>query len=156
MNVVDTVFPGATALLCEYHIERNVRAKCKTNFKVKDLKGKDGREIKTNSMVKKIMRAWKDIVDSDTEEAYVYNCNWFKEICEKWPKFGEYVESTILGPMKEKIVKFWVNKVMHMGNTTANRAEFTHNWLKKYLTGSMGDLSTNWQQLQDMLESHHT
>ena len=54
MNVVDTVFPRATALLCEYHIERNVRAKCKTDCKVKDLKGKDGKDIKPNSMVKTI------------------------------------------------------------------------------------------------------
>jgi len=30
MNVVDTVFPEAIALLFEYHIERNVRVKCKT------------------------------------------------------------------------------------------------------------------------------
>jgi len=30
MNVVDTVFPEAIALLFEYHIERNVRVKRKT------------------------------------------------------------------------------------------------------------------------------
>jgi len=44
MNVVDTIFPKDTALLCEYHIERNVRAKCKTDCNVKDLKGKDGKK----------------------------------------------------------------------------------------------------------------
>jgi len=106
MNVVDIVFHEATALLCEYHIERNARAKCKTDCKVKDLKGKDGKDIKPNSTVKTIMRAWEDTVDSDTEEAYVDDCNRFKVVCEKWPKFVEYVESTILGPVKEKIVKF--------------------------------------------------
>jgi len=31
MNVVDIVFPEATTLLCEYHIERHVSAKCKTD-----------------------------------------------------------------------------------------------------------------------------
>jgi len=131
MNVVDTIFPEATAMLCEYHIERNVRAKCKMNCKVNDLKGKDGKNINQNSMVKTIMRAWEDIVDSDTEEAYVDNCNWFKVVCEKWPKFVEYAESTILGPVKEKIVKFWVNKGMHMGNSTTNIVESAHNRLKK-------------------------
>jgi len=83
MNDVDTVFPEATALLCEYHIERNVRPKCKIDCKVKDLKGKDGKDIKPNSMVKTIMRAWEDIVDSDTEKSYVDNCNRFKVVCEK-------------------------------------------------------------------------
>ena len=58
MNVVDTVFPKATALLCEYHIERNVRVKCKMDCKVKDLKGNDEKEIKPNSKVKTIMLAY--------------------------------------------------------------------------------------------------
>ncbi|XP_024630682.2 protein FAR1-RELATED SEQUENCE 5-like [Medicago truncatula] len=148
MNDVDTVFPESTALLCEYHIERNVRAKCKTDCKVNDLKGKDGKVIKPNSMVKTIMRAWEDIMDSDTEKTYVDNCNRFKVVCEKWHKFVEYVESTMLGP-----VKYWVNQVMHMENTTTNRVESAYNRLKNYLTNIMGDLSTNWESVHDMLES---
>ena len=30
MNAVKTVFPDATNLLCRFHIDRNVKAKCKT------------------------------------------------------------------------------------------------------------------------------
>jgi len=45
---------------------------------------------------------------------------------------------------------------MHMGNTTTNRVESAHNRLKKYLTSSMGDLSTNWKPVHNMLESQHT
>jgi len=63
----------------------------------------------------------------------------------------EYVESTILGPVKEKIVKFWVNQVMHMGNTTTNIVESAHSWLKTYLTSSMSDLSTNCKSVYDMI-----
>ena len=48
-----------------------MRAKCKTDCKVKNLKGKDGKEIKPGSMVKTVMAAWMDIVDSETEEAYI-------------------------------------------------------------------------------------
>ena len=77
-------------------------------------------------------------------------------MCDKFPKFVEYVESTILGPVMEKIVKFWVNKVMYMRNTTTNRVESPHSRLKKYMTSSMGDLSTNWKQVHNMLESQHT
>jgi len=58
--------------------------------------------------------------------------------------------------MKEKIVRFGVNKVMHMGNTTKNRAESAHNRLKKYLTASMSDICTNWSSVHNMLESQHT
>jgi len=45
-------------------------------------------------------------VNSDTEEAYVDNWKRFKVVCDKFPKFVEYFKSTILGPMKEKIVKY--------------------------------------------------
>jgi len=40
MNFVVIVLPEATALLCGYHIERNVQVKCKTDCKVKDLKAR--------------------------------------------------------------------------------------------------------------------
>jgi len=43
-----------------------------------------------------------------------------------------------------------------MGNTTTNRAESAHARLKKYLSSSMGDLSTNWKSVHDMLELQHT
>jgi len=43
-----------------------------------------------------------------------------------------------------------------MENTTTNRAESAHARLKKYMSSSMGDLSTNWQSVHDMLELQHT
>jgi hypothetical protein len=58
--------------------------------------------------------------------------------------------------MKEKFVRFWVNKVMHMGNTMTNRVESVHNRLKKYLISSMSDLCMNWSSVHNMLESQHT
>jgi len=71
INVVEKVFPDATTLLCLYQIGQNVRAKCKLDCKVKDLKGKNGVVIKAPSMVKTVMVAWLDIVDSEMEEAYI-------------------------------------------------------------------------------------
>ncbi|MCH94900.1 hypothetical protein A2U01_0015870, partial [Trifolium medium] len=35
-----------SALLCTYDISKNVKARCKVNCKVKDLKSKDGKEMK--------------------------------------------------------------------------------------------------------------
>ena len=49
-------------------------------------------------------------------------------------------------------MRFWVDKNLHIGNTTTNKAESTHARLKKYLSSSMGDLSTNWKSVHDMLE----
>jgi len=56
----------------------------------------------------------------------------------------EYVENTILGSVKEIVVKFWVNKVMRMGNSTTKRDEYAHSRWKKYLTSNMDDLSIQW------------
>ncbi|AES98797.2 hypothetical protein MTR_5g072950 [Medicago truncatula] len=54
-----------------------------TDCKVKDLKGKDGKEIKLSEVVKTVMVAWEDIVNFDTEQAYVDNCNRFKVVQRK-------------------------------------------------------------------------
>jgi len=81
---------------------------------------------------------------------------WFKVVCAKFPKFLDYVEKTILDPVKEKFVRIWVDKNLHMGNTITNRAESAHARLKKYLSSSMGDFSTNWKSILDMLELQHT
>ena len=64
-----------------------MRAKCKLDCKVKDLKGKNGEAIKSASVVKTVMAAWLDIVDSETEEAYIDTWTWFKVVCAKFPKF---------------------------------------------------------------------
>ncbi|XP_024632927.1 protein FAR1-RELATED SEQUENCE 5 [Medicago truncatula] len=86
INVVENVFPKATTMLCSYHIGQNVRAKCKLDCKVTDLKGKNGQAIKHASVVKTVMAAWMDIVDSDIEEAYIDNWTRFKVLCAKFPK----------------------------------------------------------------------
>ena len=38
--------------------------------------------------------------------------------------FVDYVCQTWVIPYKEKFVKAWTNKVMHLGNTTTNRYEY--------------------------------
>jgi hypothetical protein len=97
MNVVDTVFPEASNMLSEYHIGKNVREKCKTNCKVKELNGLDGKDNNSREMVKTIMNAWVGIVNSDTKQVYIDNYNQFKIICNMFHKFLEYVKTTILG-----------------------------------------------------------
>ena len=45
----------------------------------------------------------------------------FQSVCSSWPLFVDYVNKTWLIPHKEKFVKAWTDKVMHLGNTTSNR-----------------------------------
>jgi hypothetical protein len=71
----------------------------------------------------------------------------FKERCAQWPEFVQYVESTVLGPVKEKFVRVWTDKVIHLGNTTTNMVESSHARLKKYLLSSLGDISKYWERI---------
>lgn len=94
MNVVDTIFPKDTALLCEFHINKNVKEKCKPDCKVKDLKVKDGKNIKSKDVAKNVMDVWAAIVGYDTYHTYLDNCNQYKIVPSKFFKFLEYVETT--------------------------------------------------------------
>ena len=55
MNVVKTVFPDATNLLCRFHIDKNVKAKCKTPV---------GQKNTWNY----VMEAWGSLVDCPFEQ----------------------------------------------------------------------------------------
>jgi Zn-finger protein len=98
MKAVDDVFPKCTTLLCQYHILMNV----KTNFLKK---AKLGKKVRSCEVWPNVNAAWENIVDSTSEEEYNSSVNTFKERYGYWSEFIEYVESTILGPIKEKFVR---------------------------------------------------
>jgi hypothetical protein len=72
-------------------------------------------------------------------------------VCSQFPIFVDYVESTIFGPVKEKVVNAWTKPCMHMGYTTTNRVESTHARLKKYIQNSQRDICKNWECISQML-----
>ncbi|KAL5124548.1 hypothetical protein HKD37_02G004929 [Glycine soja] len=47
----------------------------------------------------------------------------FEIVCSPSPMFVDYVNQTLIIPHKEKFVKAWTNKVMHLGNKTTYRYE---------------------------------
>ena len=99
MNVVAKFFPTSSALVCEFHILKNVRAKCILDCRVKDSKGK---HVNSSDLVNTIMNAWEVIVNSPSEELYADAVLQFKKVCERFQKYLNCVESTILEPLKEK------------------------------------------------------
>ncbi|KAH1241705.1 hypothetical protein GmHk_07G019222 [Glycine max] len=70
--------------------------------------------------------------------------------------FVDYVNQTWLIPHKERFVKVWTNKVMHLGNTTTNRVEFAHWALKRLLQNSLEDLCSVWETMNNMITLQHT
>ena len=105
MNAVKNVFPECTNLLCRFHINKNVKAKCKS------LIGK-------KNAWEYVMDSWGSLVDFRSEHQFDDCLKKFEIACSPWPMFVDYVNETWIILHKKKFVKAWTNKVMHLGNTT--------------------------------------
>jgi alpha-glucosidase len=114
-------------------------------------KGKLGEKVRRGEVWKNVKTAWESIMESTSEEEYNSSLNTFKERCGQWAKIVQYVKATVPGPVKEKFVMVWTNEVMHLGNTTTNRVKSSHAQLKKHLMNSLGDITKNWERIDNML-----
>ena len=94
-------------------------------------------------------------MDFDIVEAFEDRVNAFQVVCSLWPIFVDYVMVAWLRPHKEKIVRAWTDKVMHLGNTTSNRVEVAHWRLKRILQNSMGNLCFCWDSINKMIILQH-
>ncbi|KAH1198824.1 hypothetical protein GmHk_18G052321 [Glycine max] len=81
MNVVKTIFPDATNLLCQFHIDKNVKAKCKTL-------------IAQKNAWDYVMEAWESLVDYPCESSFDEYLKNFEMACSPWPMFVDYVCQT--------------------------------------------------------------
>ncbi|RZB74634.1 putative protein FAR1-RELATED SEQUENCE 10, partial [Glycine soja] len=142
MNAVKTVFPESTNLLCRFHIDKNVKAKCKSL-------------IGEKNAWDYVMDNWGTLVDCPSEYEFHESYQKFQVACSPWPMFIDYVNDTWIIPHKEKFITAWTNKVMHLGNTTTNRVESAHWALKRVLQNSVGDLCSVWDAMNNMITLQH-
>ncbi|KAJ1395525.1 FAR1-related protein [Sesbania bispinosa] len=73
----------------------------------------------------------------------------FEEMCP--PNFFDYVNKTWIIPHKEKFLAAWIDRVMHLGNTTTNRVESAHARLKRLLQDSRGDICNCWDAMNNLI-----
>ncbi|KAL5170148.1 hypothetical protein HKD37_11G031905 [Glycine soja] len=103
MNVVKIVFPEATNLLCRFHIDKNVKAKCKT--------------LVDGILSWKPEGVWWIVLLSNNSISVLRS---LKLLAHHSQCLFDYVNQTWLTPHKERFVKAWTNKVIHLGSTTTN------------------------------------
>jgi len=72
MKVVKTVFPDATNLLCRFHIDNNVKAKCKIL-------------VAQKNAWNYVMEAWGSLVDYLCESSFDEYLKNFEMACSPWP-----------------------------------------------------------------------
>jgi hypothetical protein len=116
-------------------------------LKVVKVDGKESvvKEVEPNDVVDTIIRAWDDVVESLTQDSYASAVMRLRDVCKKFPKFLDYVQSKILNIVNEKSMRACIDRVLHLGCRTTNRVEGANGRLKKYWSNSVGDLGT-WEK----------
>ncbi|KAH1212827.1 hypothetical protein GmHk_14G040918 [Glycine max] len=124
-------------------VKTNVKAKCKTL-------------VAQKNAWDYVMEAWGSLVDCPSESSFDEYLKNFEMTCSPGPMFVDYVCQTWVIRHKERFVKAWTNKVMHLGNTTTNRVESAHWSLKRFLQKSVGDICSVWEVMNNMMTLQHT
>ena len=101
MNALECIFPSSTNLLCQFHIAKNVKAKCNM-------------QVKNEEDSHKVLDAWNGLVQSLNEHLYEQRLTCFENMYSHYPLSLEYVKSTWLVSHKEKFVTTWIDQVMHL------------------------------------------
>ncbi|XP_068466601.1 PKS-NRPS hybrid synthetase cheA-like [Phaseolus vulgaris] len=81
MNAIRMVFPEAYNLLCRFHIDKNVKAKCKML-------------VHPREAWDQVMEVWGSVVDCDIVEAFEDRVNALRVVYSPWPIFVDYVMDT--------------------------------------------------------------
>jgi len=81
MNAMKIVFSDATNLLCRSHIDKNVKAKCKTL-------------VAQKNAWDHVMEAWGSLVDCPNESSFDEYLKNFEMAYSLWPMFMDYVCQT--------------------------------------------------------------
>jgi len=103
MKAVGIVFPERYAMNCYFLVQANVKQRCILDCKY-PLGKKEGKEVSNRDVVKKIMRAWKAMVELPTQELYADALVEFQDACSDFPLFLKYAMTT-LNEVKEEIVR---------------------------------------------------
>ena len=111
VNTIERVFPNAKHLLCRWHVNKNVIAKCKKLFATKEI-------------WEKFMMSWNVLLLSSSEDEFITRLNALQQDFISYPQTIEYVTSTWLDKYKENFVSAWTYKIMHFGNLTTNKYNF--------------------------------
>ena len=138
-NAVQQVFPGVPKLLCVWHVNQCVLAKCK------NIVGHENWPI--------FQGAWREIIQASTVESFNNLWNAFKEKYSNHEthQYVEYLEKECLKEgQKERLVEAWTGQYLHFRIRVTSRAEAAHAYIKRYLGGkkSRGDLFSSWIHIE--------
>ncbi|XP_074265811.1 protein FAR1-RELATED SEQUENCE 5-like [Silene latifolia] len=121
------VFPQSIHLLCIWHIQKNIVAKCKSHF----IKDEDWEMF---------LSTWSAVMYAVSEKSFGEAWVLLELLYKEKAAIITYIKETWM-PYKEMFVTAWTDKHPHFGNRVSSRAEGAHAKLKSYLQVSTGDLA---------------
>ena len=141
LKAIQQSFPGATQLLCQRHLEENVRRHLQNQVGVPE---KTRSEIISLIFGKDGLVNTKDLVDFELR--YLALSNMFLDIA---PNFVSYFENSMVPRVRDFVFKPKISTNWIPLNWTNNNCESLNNILK---------LSTNWKvlKLPDLIEKMHS
>ncbi|XP_058742218.1 PKS-NRPS hybrid synthetase cheA-like [Vicia villosa] len=138
MKAIETIFPKTANLLCRFHINKNVKSRCKEHV--------------VDDMRETVEKMWFELIKASDEMEYHQRLKQLEDACVDSKGFIDYVNDTWLTPHRHRFFEAWINQVLHLGNTTTNRVESAHWKLKKMLENSLGDLCKCWEAMNDNIK----
>ena len=152
MNALDALFLCSDHILCRWHVNMNVLAKCKKHFPgPKKVDGKWRRHAKFAAF----LQEWNVLLHSPTEELYTRQLAEFKKDGKHPLQAVLYCERTWLC-WKEKLVFCYVDKHLHFGYLVTSSIEGCHAGLKKYLKYCTAGLEGVYLRLLNFWEDQQT
>ncbi|KAL2886392.1 mutator-like element transposase [Ceratocystis lukuohia] len=149
MNAVPVYFPSAAALLCLWHANKAVLQHCQPAFGLKRNESPDSPETKA---WEEFYGCWHSIISSPDEETYKTRVERFRcQYASQYLQEVGYVLTYWLAPHKERLVKAWVDKHLHFGNTATSRVEGIHWLIKSHLGTSRFDLFDAWKVIKNVI-----
>ncbi|XP_057424905.1 protein FAR1-RELATED SEQUENCE 5-like [Lotus japonicus] len=133
MNAVTTTFPTAAHLLCQFHIAKCVKAKCKLTIQDKEMWDDVG-------------DAWNRVMYAESAEEFNAGMDFLRSLVGEHSNLMNYIKETWL-PFKHKFVKYAIDRYMHMG---------AHAKLKACIKDSKSDMCAAWAAIHRCTLLQHT
>ncbi|KAH1233104.1 hypothetical protein GmHk_09G025624 [Glycine max] len=124
-------FRECTNLLGRFHINKNVKAKCKSL-------------IGQKNAWEYVMNNWDTLVDCPSKQQFAECLHKFRIACSPWPMFVDYVNKTWIIPHKKNLLQ-----------SGRIRVEYAHWTVKRILQNSLKDLCSVWDAMNNMIMLQH-
>ena len=139
------ILPGATSLLCIWHVNNNVEKHCLNLFANKE----DWEDF---------YAGWQRVIFATTLEEFTIEWDALQEVYrEDYPTAIIYLADKLINPLKHKFVAYWTNQATHFNNRATSRGESNNGKLKRHLHAcSTGNLHAVVDSISVLLKNEYS